>query len=228
MKIVAFSDIHGNQYAFRKFLKELKKIDYDKLVFCGDVYGYYYGEHEIIDKFKNLHNFYPVRGNHDQLAINVTEGILSARDLFDKYGHSYGMIDKNDIEFIRGFPIYRKEDWEGLKIGIMHGMPSDYLNGRIYPKDKIIDILQYEAYDIVICGHTHFRMVKQIDKTTIINVGSLGQQRDGKGFCYAEIILPEKEVYFHSIKYDMSELEQEIRKNDFNNEKLISILHRGE
>lgn len=228
MKIIAFSDIHGNQYAFREFLKELKKTQYDKLVFCGDVYGYYYGQHEILQAFKSIQELYPVLGNHDMLAIKVECGLYNKENLFGQYGHSYGMIEKNDIEYIKKFPISRIESWEELKVGIMHGTPSDCLDGRIYPKDKILNTLQYRTFDIVICGHTHFRMIKQIDKTTIVNVGSLGQQRDGKGFCYAEIILPEKEVCFHTIKYDMSELEEEIKKHDFYNEKLISILHRGE
>lgn len=228
MKIIAFSDIHGNQYAYDKFLKELNKINYDKLVFCGDIFGYYYGQHEIIESFQQFTDFYPVLGNHDQLAIEVADRKRYAGDLFVQYGHSYEMLQEEDIAYIKSFPICREEKWDGLRIGIMHGMPLDYLNGRLYPKDNLDFPEQYAAYDLVICGHTHFRMTRVTGSTVIINTGSLGQQRDGEGFCYAEITLPQRNVIFHNIQYDLSNLESEILKNDPYNEKLITILHRGE
>ncbi len=33
MKVIAFSDIHGNQYALRQFLRDIKEVEYDCLFF---------------------------------------------------------------------------------------------------------------------------------------------------------------------------------------------------
>ena len=49
MKIVFFSDIHGNKYVIPAFLREIKKENPDKIVFCGDIFGYYYYQNEIIN-----------------------------------------------------------------------------------------------------------------------------------------------------------------------------------
>ena len=41
MIIIAFSDVHGNSDALEVFLNEIKHEKYDKIVFCGDIFGYY-------------------------------------------------------------------------------------------------------------------------------------------------------------------------------------------
>jgi len=43
MKICIFSDIHGNQYALKAFMREISNYDIDQFIFCGDIFGYYYG-----------------------------------------------------------------------------------------------------------------------------------------------------------------------------------------
>ena len=42
VKLLVFSDIHGNTLALESFLKELPSFLYDKIIFLGDIFGYYY------------------------------------------------------------------------------------------------------------------------------------------------------------------------------------------
>ena len=49
MRIVIFSDIHGNIYSFKEMMKFISAESADVKVFCGDICGYYYGQNEIID-----------------------------------------------------------------------------------------------------------------------------------------------------------------------------------
>lgn len=39
MKIVFFSDAHGNQYAVDSFFEDVQTVGYDKVIFGGDVFG---------------------------------------------------------------------------------------------------------------------------------------------------------------------------------------------
>ena len=48
MRLIIFSDLHGNSYALDAFLSQIKEEPYDYLVFCGDIFGYYYDQHEIM------------------------------------------------------------------------------------------------------------------------------------------------------------------------------------
>lgn len=228
MKIIAFSDVHGNQYAFREFMKVLKKRKFDFLIFCGDIHGYYYGQDEIIAQMKTMEKLYAVRGNHDEMAIQVFDGKIPAERLFEKYGHSYHMLKKENIDYVRQLPLILEMEIDGASYGIMHGTPKNLLEDRLYPKDEIDDEKLFEKYDYIFCGHTHFQMVKQCGNTVIMNAGSVGQQRDGKGFCFLEFDTETKTAEYIKIVYDRKSLETEIRKYDPDNEKMITILYRGE
>ncbi len=228
MKIIAFSDIHGNQYAFHEFVKQIKTIAYDYLFFCGDIHGYYYGQSSIVRRMGQLEHLYAVKGNHDQMAIDIADGRQAAEQYFEKYGHSYEMLTYDNIQFVRNLPELIELDVDGKKCVILHGTLDDRLNGRMYPKDQVKKGELYQAYDYVFCGHTHFQMIKKCGRATIINAGSLGQQRDGKGFCFVYVDTQSWQVEYRQIRYDMSKLETEVRKYDPDNEKMITILHRGE
>lgn len=228
MKAVIFSDIHGNQYAFREFLKNLKQLDFQVLVFCGDIYGYYYGQDEIIKKLCGMPGLLAVRGNHDEMAIQIWNKTLNiTSELLNKYGHSYCALKKSGIAFVKNLPIRLETEIDGKKILIVHGTADDELFGRLYPNDRIDKTEELRNYDYVLCGHTHYKMHRIAENTVILNPGSIGQQRDGKGFGYAVIDFVTGKCEFQNIALNLCKLEKEIEKFDGNNIKLKEILHRG-
>jgi putative phosphoesterase len=230
MQLIIFSDIHGNQYTFREFIKQINQIDYDILIFCGDIFGYYYGQKEIIDKLCELKNLVWVKGNHDQYAVNVYNKIEDSNKYKEKYGCSYGYIlsdcRRDQINRIRELPDHVILKLQGKKIGVFHGTPEDYTHGRLYPNNLVDLSAVYNEYDYVILGHTHFRMVYKYGHTTIINPGSLGQHRDGKGFGYFIFNLEREEGKFVDIEIDLKQLYKEIDINDKNLTKLKDVLER--
>lgn len=228
MKIIAFSDVHGNQYAFRSFMKQIKSLEHDYLFFCGDIHGYYYGQEEIVQQMKKMKKLYAVKGNHDKIASEIACGKKSAEPYLLQYGHSYEMLSSEAVEYVEHLPKLKKLEIEGKKIAILHGTFSNLLEGRLYPKDMVEDEMAYRQYDYVFCGHTHFQMIKWIGNTMIINAGSLGQQRDGKGFCFVYVDTQSGLFEYRKIFYDTVPLEAEVKKYDPENQKMIEILHRGE
>ena len=106
-----------------------------------------------------------------------------------------------------------------------HGTPLDPLNGRRYPEDEWTP-LECGSYDIVFCGHTHFRMVRQGDGNLWINVGSLGQPRDGNR---SGALLFDTDTYefdYIDVIYDKTALFLEIQQKDPYLPKLREILER--
>lgn len=228
MRIVAFSDIHGNQYAFRAFIEQIGGLEYDAVFFCGDIHGYYYGQEEVVRCMKQMDNLYAVMGNHDKLAVNIAEGRKQAEDYYDCFGHSYAMLSDECIEYVKGLPPIIELKRDGVKLAIMHGTICDRLTGRIYPNEKIYDDDLYRKYNYVFCGHTHFQMIRQCGPCMIVNAGSLGQPRDGMGSCFAYVDTVKGTAEYRKIVYDMRPLEAEVRQYDPFNKKMIEILHRGE
>jgi putative phosphoesterase len=234
MKLCFFSDIHGNSYALDEFINYCSKLDIDQYVFCGDIFGYYYEQEEIITKLRSIKNLYCIKGNHDQNFLNICLGIEEEKRVVKKYGNSYkdikGRISTTNKEFIENMKESLTITLEGKRIGVFHGSLTDGLNGRVYPDTEILeeDRNRYKEYDYVILGHTHYRMVKYIGSTMIINPGSIGQPRDRNGFSFAILNIPNGEIIFHEIQWDRSKLVKDIEKNDKGNKKLIDILFRNE
>lgn len=232
MRLLVFSDIHGNQYAFREFLKDIGGVNYDAAIFCGDIFGYYYGQTEIYEGLAQLKKLTAIRGNHDEYALALYRGEIDAENLFIKYGHSYGRMDKNVLKYIDTLPKSATIEIDGRRFGVLHGTPLGILEDRLYPKDEPTEeqsiAIKECGYDVIFCGHTHFRSDRIVEGVRMINPGSLGQQRDGFGFCYGVYDTDTDTFEYHTITFNIKDLEDEIDKYDAGLSKLKDILHRGE
>lgn len=232
MKIVIFSDIHGNQYSYREFIKLIEKLEYDYIIFCGDIFGYYYGQLEIIESMSKLKNLIWVKGNHDQYAINIFRGVDTPDRYIENYGHSYKNFleefSTKTIDYIDSLPSYIILTLNNKKIGIYHGTVENHLEGRLYPNDiRVLESITGN-FDYLILGHTHFKLEYKVNGTKIINPGSLGQPRDGKGFGFYLLDLDKEVGKFINIKINTRELYSEIDKYDRTLLKLKNVLERRE
>ncbi len=229
MKICFFSDIHGNIFSFKEFLKDIKDRDIDLIVFGGDFFGYYYYVNEIIDEVRKR-NIISILGNHDRYFLDLLENKIDENWLISKYGNTYkniiNRISKANLKYILNLPIKYEIKYNELKIGFFHGSPDEPLWGRIYPDTDIKTLNKIEEYNIVFLGHTHHKMIKKAGNTIIINPGSLGQQRDGKGTSYVLFDTETLDTKFIIVEYNVYELIEKINLYDRDNDRLKEVLLR--
>lgn len=232
MRLVVFSDVHGNKYSFQTFIEQLKMIEYDEVIFCGDVFGYYYYTDEIV-KYMMENQFICLLGNHDKMLLDVIDDKYSSEkkeSLCLNYGSVYkdpkANLSENVVDYLRSLkPKFTIKDTK-IKIGFFHGTPDDPLEGRLYPDTIIHASEQYTQFDYVFLGHTHHKMIRQIDNTKVFNPGSLGQQRDGKGCSYMVFDTKTRECTINIVRYNRSLLIKDIGVFDDGNEKLVEVLFR--
>ena len=231
MKLLLFSDIHGNNHAFDAFIKSLstQKKQYN-LLFLGDFIGYYYGANEIISYCRE-NNISCILGNHDKYFLDILDGKRSLERYVKKYGHSYEIalntVSKENISFLRRLDKNRILTSANKKVYICHGSPLDNLEGRIYP-DTDLSVFEtvVKGFNYVVTGHTHHKMIGSYGPTVFLNPGSLGQQRDGKGCSYMILDL-EKDAYsFHTVDYAITILENEIGLYDAGRAEFKEVLRR--
>jgi len=236
LKICFFSDIHGNGYAFKAFREQMQieKNNPDIIVFGGDVFGYYYDVDEILTYLRNS-NFICLLGNHDRMFLDLLDGKIDENYLIHRYGNSYLNIVSNisgdNISFLRKLPVsYEFTTEKGKTLGFFHGGPDNPLEMRIYPDTVILDTTNFDKYDYVFCGHTHHKIEKHIGNCTVINPGSAGQQRDGKGTAYC-LYDTKKDIFSINVfTYDVKLLIEEIKKRETDEkmkERLIEVLLRS-
>ena len=233
MIIIAFSDVHGNSDALEVFLNEIKHEKYDKIVFCGDIFGYYYNQIKVINLLQGIKDLLWIKGNHDDYFLKLYEGKMNEESCIKRFGHSY---DKgNEIYNNQVYNLIRKlsshiviyDNVNDIKIGVYHGSPYDELEDRVYPDTAIVNEKKYNDYGIVILGHTHCRMKRYVGNTLVVNPGSVGQPRDGLGFCYAKIDTTSMNVKFKTFNVDTTKLYKQIDVYDKNLTKLKAVLERG-
>ena len=213
MKYAIFSDVHGNIDALKQFLIEIGPKSIGGVIFCGDIMGYYYHADEIISLLKSLPNLFNVQGNHDNNYLSSLKDDKLLDECIRNYGNSYSSkLSKNNLQYLAQLPDKQTLNINGMHIGVFHGAPFNHLNGRIYPDTSLStdEIESINNYDVLFLGHTHYKMIKQIGDTYIINPGSLGQPRDGKGFGYCIFDFDHMACEFHNILIDISNILKEI------------------
>ena len=209
MKMIVFSDLHGNYEALSKMLEIEQPAADDLLIFCGDIVGYYYDALEIVGKLKEFSNIYAIRGNHDQYYIKSTKE--RRLKLSEKYGISHLNPQREVIDYIMQLPTHVELEIERKNILICHGSNEDYLEGRIYPDTEICET----EYDLIISGHTHYQMDRREGKTLYLNPGSLGQPRDKKGFSYCVVEIDDLIEYtFKKVEINIKALQKQCLENE--------------
>lgn len=92
----------------------------------------------------------------------------------------------------------------------------------MYPDTDVNESL-YHPYDFVILGHTHYQMYRKPDRTVLLNPGSLGQPRDGKGYSYCVLDTETGKCRFQIVDADQTALVGELVEA-MENSKLVQYL----
>ncbi|MFH1220536.1 MAG: metallophosphoesterase family protein [Candidatus Eisenbacteria bacterium] len=193
MRYVMISDIHANLEALEAARVEIKRISPDRVLCLGDIVGYGASPVECIEAVKQLAGV-TVAGNHDF-------GVAGRTNI--RYFNSYarhavlwtvGALEPEHLAYLGSLPLTHVEDG---RFRIVHATPSDpAIWDYIFSREQALR--EFGAFPEQICfvGHSHqagiFRMdedggverdVSTIEvvagRKYIINVGSVGQPRDG-------------------------------------------------
>jgi predicted phosphodiesterase len=225
MRYGIFSDVHSNLEALEAVIEAYKQEDIDKYLCAGDVVGYAANPKECIDKVKML-AMITVAGNHDWASVD-----LFSTDYFNPVASkaiswtksNLGNQDRYFLELLK--LIYQNED-----LTLVHGTldnPQDFdymLDG--YAASKTFALIETR---LCFVGHSHVagifiqdvkgRIDYQEDNSIdikdgfkyIINVGSVGQPRDGNPKATYSIYNTDKrQIQIKRISYDIEKARNKI------------------
>jgi diadenosine tetraphosphatase ApaH/serine/threonine PP2A family protein phosphatase len=222
---VVISDIHSNLEALEAAGREIEKIGPDKVLCLGDIVGYGASPNECIEITKKLAAV-TVAGNHDCGVTGQTDITYFNRYAREAIVWTARTLDQAAMDYLRGLPLSHGED--GLRI--VHATPRD--PGRwnyIFTHQQAMDEFQAFTERICFVGHSHQPCVFELmdadtiimnsDRVTIrdgrkyiVNVGSVGQPRDGDpraSLCIYD--QSEGEVMITRFAYDVEGAQRRIR-----------------
>jgi predicted phosphodiesterase len=218
------SDIHSNLEALQAVLQDIEAQGVKTIYCLGDLIGYGPNPRECIDLVMD----FPVvlLGNHDQGAMFDPEGfnpsaeraIFWTRQQLENSPESRQKRERR-WEFLAERPRSHRED----SCLYVHGSARNPLNEYVFPEDiynhKKMERIFAHVEKYCFQGHTHvpgvftesmqFYSPEEIDyvyeldgRKTMINVGSVGQPRDGEWrACY--VLFDGKTVRFRRVSYDI-------------------------
>jgi predicted phosphodiesterase len=225
MRYGIFADVHSNLEALESVLAAYKTESIDKYLCVGDVVGYAANPHECIAKIKTL-AMVTVAGNHDWAAVNLfSSGYFNqlARQAISWTGRNLNGEDKHYLESLK--LLYKNEDLT-LVHGTLHNSGDfDYMTDRSAARETFGSL----ETDVCFVGHSHVTgiFVKDSDgridyrvdnklnledgKKYIVNVGSVGQPRDGNpkaAYCIYDT--KKKELRIKRVSYDIKAASRKI------------------
>jgi diadenosine tetraphosphatase ApaH/serine/threonine PP2A family protein phosphatase len=218
MLIAIISDVHGNLPALEEVLKSTAELKADVVYCLGDTVGYGPFPNECVELVKKQCAVI-LKGNHDS-------GLVGDTPLTD-FNH-YGLsaiqwtrtaVKKENLEFLRGLPSMTEKD--GLTLA--HSSP---LNPDAWTYVLTMRSAQenFTAYTTRLCfiGHTHVPVIIGEDGTVnkysttvrhIINVGSVGQPRDGNSqAAFGLLNTANQEFQMVRVPYDIQKTARAIRE----------------
>ena len=178
MKIAVISDIHGNVFALKAVLDDLKKRDVDKIVNLGDIFYGPIAPKETYDLLQQ-YEIVTIQGNQDrQVSEAQPDEIINNPTM----AFVVGQLKGEPLQWLRSLPheLHLSDD-----VYLCHGGPGDdllYFLENVesgYPvvrsDTEISSMLKGESASLILCGHTHVpRSVSLASGQLIVNPGSVG------------------------------------------------------
>ena len=198
MRYLILSDIHANIDALEAVLAAAPPATWDRALVLGDLVGYGAEPNAVVERTLALDPLMVIRGNHDKAASGVEDGSsfnyvarLSAQWTFEALTPEYR-------EYLRTLP--QGPATVDDTVEICHGAPFDE-DHYIFDSDDASRALDATSRPLCLFGHTHLPVVfrrhpalfdgfvpEGPDDSTLeivtgmnylVNVGSVGQPRDG-------------------------------------------------
>jgi diadenosine tetraphosphatase ApaH/serine/threonine PP2A family protein phosphatase len=218
MRTAVISDIHGNLEALTAVERSIAGEQVDRIVCLGDIVGYGADPGACIDRIRSICSIV-VLGNHDAAAIEP-----SLADRFSSMAATAiiwtrSVLSQDQLTYLRGLPLSHAEG----ELLFVHASPLDPAQWS-YILDAIDARSALAAFSQSVCfiGHTHQPEVFRDRRATgeirrgeriIVNVGSVGQPRDGRPeACYGLFDDETWEYWPMRVPYDISTAVRKIRE----------------
>jgi len=224
MRYGIISDIHSNLEALQAVLQSCYKQNVEGILCVGDVVGYGASPAECIAALKEAEAIC-VAGNHDWAVAARLDASYFHSDGKEAVNWTRSKLSFEDITLLNGLNLVCTSD----KVMMVHSSPKhperfDYLTNIA----KVTEAFNALEHSVCFVGHTHvpqvyakkddhivntntFEFEIQPDHQYIVNVGSVGQPRDGNPLAsYAIYDADVQMVEIKRIKYDIETAQEKI------------------
>jgi diadenosine tetraphosphatase ApaH/serine/threonine PP2A family protein phosphatase len=195
VRYLVLSDIHANLQALDAVLEDARTIGFDATVCLGDLVGYGAEPGEVIARVQALAPVAMVRGNHDKVCAGLEPPAFFNEVARASVEWTRSVLTPAETAMLAGLP----RGPIGLdSCEVCHGSPADE-DGYVFDVEDAARAIAIMTRAVCLFGHTHVPTVltdaasplvargEAGDRVvvlprqahTLVNVGAVGQPRDG-------------------------------------------------
>jgi putative phosphoesterase len=195
MRIAVFSDIHGNVIALDAVLADARALGVEQIWALGDFCAIGPEPAAVLEKLAELDNTMCTRGNTDRYVVTgegpppTLETVRSDPELIPtfagiaaSFAWTRGYLTARGwLDWLERLPLeLRIETPAALRILAVHASPGTDDGDGVHPGRSNAELrtaLAGADEDLILVGHTHEAMVRQLGRTTVVNLGSVSNPR---------------------------------------------------
>jgi diadenosine tetraphosphatase ApaH/serine/threonine PP2A family protein phosphatase len=255
VQTAVISDIHGNAEALRAVLADIDSKGIQRIICLGDIIGYGPDPLECVDLVSQRCEW-ALMGNHDFAVLYeptnfngpAEQAAYWTREQFDAEPDAERRAAR--YEFLGRLRVRVVEHLGPWPVLAVHGSPRRPINEYIFKSDPMeapdkLEAIFRRVEKLCIVGHTHvpgvftdepdfyppdelgeFAYRFNEEERAVINVGSVGQPRDGDPRA-SYVVLTEEKAEFFRVEYDIDETARRIREQPQLHEYLADRLYEG-
>lgn len=234
MKLAIFSDIHSNLEALEACHKRALQLGAEGFVCLGDVTGYGADPAATVDRLMSIDNLIAVRGNHEEaLFTELSEGVKES--LKQTVEWTRNQLNDKQLRFLDSLPYLL----EAHGVTFVHASANHPRQWVYLGQGDTVEYCMEAAHtNVTFIGHVHIphvfyktgsgdvRELKPREEVLIplmsnrryvINVGSVGQPRDGdSASCFVMYDDKKRGISFHRVVYNYVETARKILAANLN------------
>lgn len=187
MKVAVLSDIHGNLPALRTVAADIASWSPDMVIVGGDIINRGPLSGDCLDfvlEREATAGWNLIRGNHEDFVMSCETQPPepgSPRAQMTQFARfAYDQVAPHAADIARLPDLFEWLPGNGQTLRVVHASMESNRDG-VYPETSDEHLRQQiqPAPAIFATGHTHRALIREIDGTTVINVGSAGSPFDG-------------------------------------------------
>ncbi|MBL7074022.1 metallophosphoesterase family protein [candidate division KSB1 bacterium] len=209
MKLAIISDIHGNLEALQTALDLIKEEGLTGVICLGDLVGYGANPNECIEAVRDL-TPHVIAGNHDWAVCGKSD--ISYFNVYAREAvlRHQGMVTPENMEYLKNLPLKIERD----DCLFVHSTPEEPEQWNyIFSPMEAERQFGYFTQKVCFIGHSHHPGIFSLGTRRIINVGSVGQPRDGNPeLCFGVYDNERDDFSFRRSEYDNQLAAEKIRR----------------
>ncbi len=234
MKIAVIADIHANLVALHAVMADMETWQPDKVVVAGDIVNRGPRPVEcfqtVQEKVAGDRRWLALGGNHEDYVIALAEELLDTRHpipttRYAAFRPVYWTSEKllDDVPALAALPFQLSIDApDGSEVRVVHASMRGNRDG-IYPttSDRTLATQIAPAPPLFCVGHTHRPLIRSIDGTLVVNVGSVGLPFDGDtraSYGRFQWRGNHWEAEIRRVAYDLQQAERDFMQTGFSDE----------